>query len=90
MSTATVPAAGRHQRRRKPATLGHRLAGRIAGVGRSVAYEAARTGKLIDDVPVIRVGQRYRVPVAALEAKLGIDILDHLTDAELGEDESVA
>lgn len=70
-------------KRRKPATLGVVLAGRIAGVGRSVSYEAARSGQLIDGVPIFRVGQRYRVPVAALEAKLGIDILDHLTDDDL-------
>jgi hypothetical protein len=70
--------------RRKPATLGIVTAGRIAGVGRSVSYESARTGQLIPGVPVIKVGQRYRVPTAPLEAELGIDILDHLTDAELG------
>lgn len=79
--------SGRRSRRRKPATIDIVTAGRIAGVGRSVSYEAARTGELIADVPVIKVGQRYRVPVAPLEAKLGIDILEHLTDAELGVEE---
>lgn len=75
--------SGRRSRRRKPATLDIVTAGKIAGVGRSVSYEAARTGQLIPGVPVIRVGQRYRVPVAPLEGALGIDILDHLGDDEL-------
>lgn len=70
-------------RTRKPATISVVTAGRIAGVGRSVAYEAARTGHLLEGVPVIRVGQRFRVPVAALEAKLGIDVLEYLTADEL-------
>lgn len=81
---STTNASPIRQQHRKPATLGIVTAGRIAGVGRSVAYEAARTGKLIEGVPVIRVGQRFRVPVAPLEQVLGIDVLDHLTDEELG------
>lgn len=36
------------------------------GVGRSAAYEAARTG----EIPTIRIGRRVLVPVAALEALL--------------------
>jgi predicted DNA-binding transcriptional regulator AlpA len=40
----------------------------IFGLGRSLAYELARTGDF--PVPVIRVGSRYRVPVAAILAAL--------------------
>ena len=38
-------------------------AGRILGVGRDVAYEAAARG----EIPVIRLGRLIRVPKAALE-----------------------
>jgi hypothetical protein len=45
-------------------------AGRIFGLGRSLTYDLARTG----DFPcrVIRIGSRYRVPVAGILAALGI------------------
>ncbi len=36
------------------------------GIGRSAAYEAARTG----EIPTIRIGKRILVPVAALERML--------------------
>ncbi len=38
------------------------------GIGRSAAYEAARTGQL----PTIKIGKRILVPRAALERLLGI------------------
>lgn len=41
-------------------------AGLKLGIGRNQAYEAARTGQL----PTIRLGKRYLVPVAALERLL--------------------
>ena len=41
-------------------------AGRILGVGRTAAYEAARTG----EIPTIRIGRRILVPVTALERLL--------------------
>jgi excisionase family DNA binding protein len=41
-------------------------AGRQLGIGRNTAYEAARLGQ----IPVIRVGKRLVVPVAALERLL--------------------
>lgn len=77
--TTPTPTSGR----RKPATIGVVTAGRIAGVGRSVAYEQARTGELAG-CPVIKVGQRLRVPTAPFEAALGVDVLDYLSDDELG------
>lgn len=39
------------------------------GIGRSAAYEAARTGQ----IPTIRIGKRILVPVAALERMLSGD-----------------
>ena len=41
-------------------------AGRLLGLGRSASYEAARTGQL----PVIKIGGRYKVPKRALEKLL--------------------
>ena len=44
-------------------TLSVPEAGTALGIGRSAAYEAARTGQL----PTIRIGKRLLVPMAALE-----------------------
>ena len=41
-------------------------AGRMLGVGRDAAYEAARRG----EIPVIRIGKLLRVPTIALERML--------------------
>ncbi len=41
-------------------------AAKILGIGRSAAYEAARTGQ----IPTIKIGKRILVPVAALERLL--------------------
>ena len=41
-------------------------AAKILGIGRSAAYEGARTG----DIPTIRIGNRILVPKAALDRKL--------------------
>ncbi len=41
-------------------------AGRLLGVGRGLAYEAARRG----DIPALRIGRRLVVPRAALERLL--------------------
>jgi excisionase family DNA binding protein len=43
-------------------------AAQLLGIGRSLAYEAVRTGSF--PVPVIRVGARYLIPRAALERLL--------------------
>jgi predicted site-specific integrase-resolvase len=40
------------------------------GMGRTSAYEAARRGDF--PVPVMRVGRRYRVVTAHLQALLGV------------------
>lgn len=47
-------------------TLSIPEAGKALGVGRSAAYEAARTGQL----PTIKIGKRILVPIAALERLL--------------------
>lgn len=49
-------------------TLSIEEAGRVLGVGRGLAYEAARRGQ----IPTIRLGHRLVVPVAALERLLGV------------------
>ena len=41
-------------------------AAKILGIGRSAAYEGVKTG----DIPAIRVGGRWLVPLAALDKML--------------------
>ena len=43
-------------------------AGQALGIGRSSAYNGARSG----EIPTIRVGDRYLVPTAALRKMLGL------------------
>ncbi|RLK24695.1 hypothetical protein DER29_2624 [Micromonospora sp. M71_S20] len=45
-------------------------AGRVFGLGRALSYELARTGDF--PVPVLRVGFRYKVPVAGILTALGL------------------
>jgi excisionase family DNA binding protein len=47
-------------------TLSIPEAGKVLGIGRSAAYEAARSGQL----PTIRIGRRILVPLVALERLL--------------------
>jgi hypothetical protein len=44
-------------------------AGAILGIGRSKAYELAKTGDF--PVTVLRIGRRYLVPTSAILALLG-------------------
>lgn len=53
------------------ATVSVPAAGEQLGVGRNKAYEMARNGTF--PVRVLKIGERYRVPVADLERYLGID-----------------
>jgi hypothetical protein len=57
-------------------------AGRIFGLGRSLAYQLAKADQF--PAPVIRVGARYRVPVAGILAALAIPTTDDLTPASKG------
>jgi excisionase family DNA binding protein len=47
-------------------TISVEEAGRLLGISRGSAYEAARRG----DIPTIRIGKRLIVPVAGLERLL--------------------
>lgn len=52
----------------------------LLGIGRSAAYEAARSGQL----PTIRIGKRVLVPVAALERLLaGNELQTHSRQPEM-------
>lgn len=54
-------------------------AGEKLGIGRNAAYEAAHRG----EIPVIRIGKRLLVPVAAFEAMLAVQSKQQLAAAEL-------
>jgi len=50
---------------RRTLTVGE--AGRLLGISRSLAYQAARTG----DLPTVKIGRRLLVPRALVERLLG-------------------
>lgn len=54
-------------------------AGRIFGLGRAMSYELARTGQF--PAPLIRVGARYKVPVAGILTTLGLPVSGDLTSS---------
>lgn len=56
-------------------TLTVEEAARVLGIGRTAAYEAARTGQ----IPAVRIGRRLLVPKPALEA-----MLNRVPDGEFG------
>lgn len=60
--------------RRLPTVITVERAGRLLGMGRSAAYEAARRG----DLPTIRWGRRLLCPTARVLELLGLDPA-HLT-----------
>lgn len=47
-------------------------AGNALGIGRGLTYELARTGQLVDGVPVLRLGNRFRVPSVSVLRALGL------------------
>ncbi len=55
-----------------PAVTDLVTAGRALGLGRTRAYELARTGQF--PCPVIRAGTTWRVPTAGLLALLGLPV----------------
>lgn len=65
------------QVRELPILLTVPLAGRVLGIGRTVAYRLVRTGQW--PTPVVRVGQQYRIPRAPLLALVGLS-----TDSDEG------
>lgn len=52
------------------ATTDVETAGKIFGIGRTLAYQLAKDDQF--PVDLVRVGQLYRVPVPAILAKLGV------------------
>lgn len=54
-----------------PATTDLVTAAKALGIGRTTAYQLARTGEF--PVPVLRLGTRYRVVSSGLLAALGIE-----------------
>ena len=53
---------------------------KVLGIGRTAAYEAARTG----EIPTIRIGKRILVPDAALERLLaGNELQAHSKQPEM-------
>ena len=55
-----------HQEEQRRATVTVPEAAEILGVGRNQAYEGVKSGQ----IPVIRIGHRLLVPMAALERML--------------------
>jgi len=53
-------------------------AGRLLGIGRNQAYEAARRG----DIPTIKIGKRLLVPKAALDRMLSGEAAQALGDSQ--------
>jgi excisionase family DNA binding protein len=54
-------------------------AARLLGIGRNQGYAAASRG----EIPVIRVGKRMLVPIAAFEAMLAVRSKQEVVAAEL-------
>ena len=50
----------------EPVTISVPEAGKMLGIGRNASYEAAHRG----DIPVIKIGDRYRVPFVRLKKML--------------------
>jgi Helix-turn-helix domain len=70
MSTATAtPDQGEGRR-----TISVAQAARELGIGRSLAYELARTTGCLGGVPVVRLGRRIVVPRSALDRVLAGEI----------------
>lgn len=53
-----------------PETISVEEAGKRLGVSRNTAYEAAGRG----EIPTIKIGRLYRVPVAPFERLLGLPV----------------
>ena len=59
------------QLRSGPPSVGLMTAAAVLGIGRTRAYELARTGQF--PVRLLRIGSTYRVPTAELLSLLGIN-----------------
>lgn len=65
-----APALTRDELDRLPPVVDLATAGRALGIGRTKAYELARTGEF--PCRVLRLGNSYRVPTALLRELLGL------------------
>jgi excisionase family DNA binding protein len=70
---------GQVQSETKPLTISVVEAGKRLGLGKQASYDAAHRGEL----PVLRVGRRLLVPLAAFEAMLGVKSKQEIVAAEL-------
>lgn len=60
---------------RLPAMVDLITAARTLGIGRSKAYELARTGKLMEDpeVRVLKIGEKFKVSTTELHRAINLD-----------------
>ncbi|WP_423891374.1 helix-turn-helix domain-containing protein [Bradyrhizobium sp.] len=58
-------------------------AGRLLGLGRNAAYDAAKRG----DIPTIRIGRLLRVPKGPFHKLLGAEVRPHDGDQVLGNEQ---
>jgi excisionase family DNA binding protein len=63
----------------RPLTISVIEAGKRLGLGKQASYDAAHRGEL----PVIRMGRRLLVPIAAFEAMLAVKSKQEIVAAEL-------
>lgn len=64
-----------------PPTVDIPTAGSALGLSRTKSYQMFQSGQWpIDDVPVLRLGKRFKVPTAPLLRYLGIERTPHTTD----------
>jgi excisionase family DNA binding protein len=67
------------QLRSGPPSVDLMTAAAVLGIGRTKAYDLAKRGEF--PVPVIRIGDSYRIPTAALLTLLGISETTQTPDA---------
>lgn len=63
-----------------PSTVDIVTAGNALGLSRTKAYQMYRDGEWPSEVPVLRLGKRFKVPTAPLLRYLGIERPPHTTD----------
>jgi|HubBroStandDraft_4_1064222.scaffolds.fasta_scaffold1406574_2 excisionase family DNA binding protein len=68
------------QLRSGPPSVDLMTAAAVLGIGRTKAYDLAKRGEF--PVPVIRIGDSYRIPTAALLTLLGISETTHIPDGD--------
>ncbi len=69
-----VPAMDEDRLRQLPVVVDLVTAASVLGIGRTTAYELVRTGRW--PTPILRLGNRIRVPTAALRELLSLSTAD--------------